>query len=86
MPWWLGVRVPASGPSGSPYSTRDLFVHKHGQHSPCGMTLKFERGIPAQVLPSLSDHGSKLRDSTQNTPNVSSKWNFNLTKSNQIAD
>ncbi|GBO34447.1 hypothetical protein AVEN_54245-1, partial [Araneus ventricosus] len=46
-----------------------------------GVVWKFgKRGVPSQVSSSTSDHGSKLRSSSQNSLRVSSKQDVNITK------
>ncbi|GBM82710.1 hypothetical protein AVEN_107739-1 [Araneus ventricosus] len=45
----------------------------------CG---RMERGVPAQVSPSSSDHSSKLRGPSQISPRVASNRDVNITKLN----
>ncbi|GBN67211.1 hypothetical protein AVEN_249524-1, partial [Araneus ventricosus] len=42
------------------------------------------REVPAQVLSSSSDHGSKLRGPSQNSPRVASKRDVNITQMTQL--
>ncbi|GBM81293.1 hypothetical protein AVEN_242404-1 [Araneus ventricosus] len=45
---------------------------------------KFGDEMPAQVPSSSSDRGSKLRDSSQKRPRVTSKRDINITKLKQV--
>ncbi|GBM06656.1 hypothetical protein AVEN_190875-1 [Araneus ventricosus] len=47
---------------------------------PVGVEWKFGEGVPAQVSSSSSDHGSKLRGPSQNSPRFASKLDANVTK------
>ncbi|GBN03506.1 hypothetical protein AVEN_116548-1 [Araneus ventricosus] len=49
---------------------------------PVGVAWKFGEKVPAQVSSSSSDHGSKLRGPSQNSPRVDSEWDVNITKLN----
>ncbi|GBL94707.1 hypothetical protein AVEN_84012-1 [Araneus ventricosus] len=47
-----------------------------------GEAWKVGEGVTAQVSSSSSDHGSKFRGPSQNSPRVDSKWDGNITKLN----
>ncbi|GBM20088.1 hypothetical protein AVEN_268412-1 [Araneus ventricosus] len=49
----------------------------------CG---NLESGVPAQVPPSSSDYGSKLRGSSQNDSRVAAKRDLNIPKRNLTVD
>ncbi|GBL97477.1 hypothetical protein AVEN_162939-1 [Araneus ventricosus] len=46
---------------------------------PVGVARKLGEGVPAQVSSSSSDHGSKLRVPSLNSPRVASKRDVNAT-------
>ncbi|GBN17450.1 hypothetical protein AVEN_232543-1 [Araneus ventricosus] len=48
-----------------------------------GVAWKFGEGVPAQVSSLSSDHGSKLRGPSQNSPRVASKRDVNIAKLNK---
>ncbi|GBN21589.1 hypothetical protein AVEN_112388-1 [Araneus ventricosus] len=50
---------------------------------PVGVEWELGEGVPAQVLSSSSDRGSKLRGPSQISPRVASKRDVNITKLNQ---
>ncbi|GBN23758.1 hypothetical protein AVEN_25709-1 [Araneus ventricosus] len=79
-------RVPGSKPD----STEDpsfislLHVKSYGgdQTSSRWCGAEVWRGVPAQVLSSSPDHGSKSLGPSQNSPRVASKWDVNIAKLN----
>ncbi|GBL75771.1 hypothetical protein AVEN_155064-1 [Araneus ventricosus] len=84
-PLWPIGKVAASRSEGSRFQTRfhlrsavyeDLVQPKSYEGAkgpPAGVMRKFGEGEPAQVSSSSSDHGSKLRGLSQNSPRVDSK-------------
>ncbi|GBM05761.1 hypothetical protein AVEN_55847-1 [Araneus ventricosus] len=50
---------------------------------PAGVLQMFDERVPARVLSSSSDDGSKLLSSSQNSHRAASKWDVNVTKLNQ---
>ncbi|GBN67711.1 hypothetical protein AVEN_134088-1 [Araneus ventricosus] len=58
--------------------------HVVAKRLPVGVAWKFGEGVPAQVSPSSSDCGSKLRGPSQNSPRVASKRDVNIAKLNPI--
>ncbi|GBM09798.1 hypothetical protein AVEN_234637-1 [Araneus ventricosus] len=83
-----GRRVPGSKPNSTSYLIRCIWGLLHAKsyivakRPPVGVAWKFGEGVPAQVSSSSSDHGSKLRGPSQNSPRVASKWDVNITKPN----
>ncbi|GBM10170.1 hypothetical protein AVEN_258770-1 [Araneus ventricosus] len=50
---------------------------------PAGVMWMSGEGVPAQMYCSSSDRGSKLQDSSQNSPCVASKRDVNIIKLNE---
>ncbi|GBM30764.1 hypothetical protein AVEN_30585-1 [Araneus ventricosus] len=59
-----------------PFHAKSYVVAKR---PPIGVARKFGEGVPVQVSSSSSDHGSKLRGSSLNSPRIASKRDINLT-------
>ncbi|GBM95152.1 hypothetical protein AVEN_17585-1 [Araneus ventricosus] len=87
-PRWPGGKVSTSGPEGSKLDSTEeppckwvwCTLNTSGpnvfQLVRCG---SLERGVPAQVLSSSSDRGTKLRGPPQNSPRVASRRDANIT-------
>ncbi|GBL76872.1 hypothetical protein AVEN_12558-1 [Araneus ventricosus] len=67
-----------------PLKSRRIWDHLHAKsyvakRPSAGVVWKFGEGLSAQVLPSSSDHSSKLRGPCRNSPCVASKRDINIT-------
>ncbi|GBM77934.1 hypothetical protein AVEN_35304-1 [Araneus ventricosus] len=79
-------------PGSKPDSTEDppvwalLHVKSYlvAKRPPVGVAWKFGEGMSAHVSSSSSDHGSKLRCPSQNSPCVASERDVNITKTKKI--
>ncbi|GBN36245.1 hypothetical protein AVEN_80134-1 [Araneus ventricosus] len=86
-PRWPSGKVSALGLEGSRFESR--FRHVWGpphtkpyvvaKRRPDDAAWKLGAGAPAQASCPSSDYGSKLRDPSQNSPRVASKWDVNIT-------
>ncbi|GBN91544.1 hypothetical protein AVEN_161668-1, partial [Araneus ventricosus] len=57
---------------------------KGAKRPPSGVVRNLDEEAPAQASSWSSDHGSKLRGSTQNSPRVASKLDVNIPKLTQL--
>ncbi|GBN57659.1 hypothetical protein AVEN_23963-1 [Araneus ventricosus] len=81
-----GRRAPGLKPdSTEDPSSMDLLHAKSyvvAKRPPIGVARKFGERVPAQVSSSSSDHGTKLRGPSQNSPRVATKRDVNITTLN----
>ncbi|GBM24566.1 hypothetical protein AVEN_217139-1 [Araneus ventricosus] len=89
-PRWPGGKILASGLEGSRLETRFHCMRPvarqitHSGQTPFSWygPRAWREGVEAQMSPSSSDRGSKLRDPSQNIPRVASKRGANIIKLN----
>ncbi|GBN24777.1 hypothetical protein AVEN_11509-1 [Araneus ventricosus] len=77
-----GRRVPVSKPDSTedPLVWGPLHVISYVVAKRPSICMEVWRGVPAQVSSSHSDHRSKFRGPSQNSPRVASKRDVNITK------
>ncbi|GBN05586.1 hypothetical protein AVEN_210572-1, partial [Araneus ventricosus] len=67
-------------PAGVVSTATDSPIGFRVRRTSAGVVRKFEEGGAAEVSSSSSDHGSKLRNPSQNSPRLDSKQEINITK------